>query len=186
MNMICKFSWETLLWYLNTMISVEQTICSRIPTPAACMHRRSVPWLFCQSWAKQPLITYRAPCKQGGPRNFYIGTLRDLNAIGTSGALLPGVVWLGHEASTELTFKSLAYIHGVHRDYSSRPELAWNGWIRSEYFWDFLFRRAWSRACQKLCYLMFFLRRKYLSEVHAESAVQKSVIMMSFTACEHV
>jgi len=84
------------------------------------------------------LIIYRAPCKQGDPRNFYIKTLRGLNAIWTSGALFPGVVWFEHEASqshhssTELTFKSLTRIHGVHRDDSSHSELAWNDWVRSE------------------------------------------------------
>ena len=117
---------------------------------------------------KKLLIIYRAPCKQCGPKNFYIKTLRGLNAIWTSGALFPGVAWLGHEASqshhssTELTFKSLTCIRGVHRDDSFRSELAWNSWMRSEYFWDFLLRRAWTRACQKRCCLMFLLWWKCL------------------------
>jgi hypothetical protein len=146
MNLQCKFSWETLLWHLNTTISTEQTGWCRIPTRAACMHRPSVPRLCCHSWVKQLLITYYAPYKQGGPRNLYIRTFRVLNAIEISGALLPGVVWFEHEASqshhsgTDLTFKSLTCIHRVHRNDSSRPELAWCGWVRSEYVWDFFFQ----------------------------------------------
>jgi hypothetical protein len=134
------------------------------------------------------VITYRAPRKQGGPKNFYIRTFRVLNAIWTSEALLPWVIWLGHEASqsppssTDLPFKTVTCIHGVHRDNSSRPELAWNGWVRAQYFWDFLFRRTWSRACQKRCCMMSLLRRKHLSEFHTESTVKKSVIVISFTA----
>ena len=44
--------------------------------------------------------------------------------------LFSGVVWLGHEAnqsyhsSTELTFKCLTRVHGMHRDDSSCTELA--------------------------------------------------------------
>jgi hypothetical protein len=130
MNLQCKFWWEKLLWFLNTMISIEQTVWCRFPTPPACMHRPSVHRFCCQSLVTQLLITYRAPCKQGGPRNFYIRTVRGLKAIGMSGALFPRVVWLGHEArqshhsSTNLTFNSLTCIHGVHTDDSSRPELA--------------------------------------------------------------
>jgi hypothetical protein len=115
---------------MNTMISIERTEWCRIPTPAARVHRPSVPRLCCHSWAKQLLITYHALCKQDGSRNVYIRTLRVLNAIEILGALLPGVVWFGHEAiqshpsSTDLTFKFLTCIHRVHRNDSSRPELA--------------------------------------------------------------
>lgn len=122
-----------ILWFLlNRQSGVESQHLLHV-----CIVPLSFDFVASRWQKKTLLITYRAPCKQGGPRNFYIKEIRVLNAIGTSGALFPGVVWLEHEASqshssTELTFKSHTCIHGVHTDDSSRPELAWNGWVRSE------------------------------------------------------